>query len=134
MLKKARGVTSLWADAMKQIPGGDMGFIYIAYPEVRRREVADARTRDIIDACARWQERWSISMGATIVNRLYPRSLGVGVPDLIESALPIVGEDYLTTVVPTCVFGASSCNDVGEDVKKARDKAVSALIKRLAEL
>jgi hypothetical protein len=136
MLKKARGITSLWADAMKQIPGGDMGFIYIAYPEVRRREIADARTREIIDACSRWEERWSISMGETVVNRLYPRCIGVGVPDFIESALPIVsaGEDYLTSLMPSCVFTSPSREQVSNGVEAARQQAVAALIDRLARL
>jgi tRNA(Ile)-lysidine synthase TilS/MesJ len=33
LTKKARGVTSLWANAARQIPDGEIGFIYIAYPE-----------------------------------------------------------------------------------------------------
>ena len=53
LTKKARGVTSLWGKAMQQVPPGDMAFIYIAYPEVNRREAADARTQDIMDACGR---------------------------------------------------------------------------------
>jgi hypothetical protein len=36
LLKKARGIKSLWADAIKQIPDGEMGFIYVAYPEGSR--------------------------------------------------------------------------------------------------
>jgi len=75
--KKARGITSQWGDAMLQIPGGDMAFIYIAYPEVNRAEVADARTRDIMAATERWTHRWQISLGTTLVNRLYPRAIGV---------------------------------------------------------
>jgi hypothetical protein len=33
LTKKARGLTSLWAHAVQQIPNGEIGFVYIAYPE-----------------------------------------------------------------------------------------------------
>jgi hypothetical protein len=91
-LKKSRGITSLWGRAIQQLPTGELGFVYIAYPEGHRGEVADARTREILEACQRWKHRWSISVGATMVNRLYPRALSVGMPDLIESTIPIVAE------------------------------------------
>jgi hypothetical protein len=106
LTKKARGVTSLWGKAMQQVPAGDMAFIYIAYPEVNRREAADARTQDIMDACGRWTYRWSRSIGTTVINRLYPRSLGAGDPDLIESAIPLApeGDRTIGDIVPSCVF------------------------------
>jgi hypothetical protein len=99
-------VTSLWGKAMKQVPPGEMAFIYIAYPEVNRREAADARTQDIMDACSRWKYRWSRSIGTTVINRLYPRSLGTGAPDLIESAIPLApeGDRTIADIVPSCVF------------------------------
>jgi hypothetical protein len=106
LTKKARGVTSLWGKAMQQVPPGDMAFIYIAYPEFGRREAADARTQDIMDACGRWTYRWSRSIGTTVINRLYPRSLGTGDPDLIESAIPLApeGDRTIEDIVPICVF------------------------------
>ena len=53
VLKKARGITSLWHRAVKQIPPGEVGFIYIAYPEGARTELADARTKHIIETYRR---------------------------------------------------------------------------------
>jgi hypothetical protein len=104
--KKSRGVTSLWGRATQQIPAGDFGCIYIAYPEGNRSEVADARTRDVMEASKRWTHRWSVNIGLTIVNRLYPRAMGVGTPDLIESALPLTpdGDPFLLGILPMCVF------------------------------
>ena len=105
-LKKSRGVTSLWGRATQQIPSGDLGFVYIAYPESNRDSLADARTQEIRDACKRWMNRWSMLIGATFINRLYPRALGIGMPDFIESTMPIVdkGDEYLLSMLPLCVF------------------------------
>lgn len=107
--KKARGVTSLWAEAAKQIPAGEVGFIYIAYPEGQRAELADARTRHIVASSAEFWHRWSIHIPVTVISRLYARPLGVGVPDLIESSLPAVspGEEHWLTRLPSRVFFAT---------------------------
>ncbi|HEX6177002.1 MAG TPA: hypothetical protein VF057_01485 [Thermoanaerobaculia bacterium] len=130
--KKARGITSLWADAMLQIPGGDMGFIYVAYPEVNRAEIADARTREIMEASARWTHRWQIALGTSVVNRLYPRSKGCGVPDFIESAMPLApnGDEYFVDLVPTRVFTPPAEEGSEERVAEARARAVALLIER----
>lgn len=109
LTKKARGVTSLWASAAKQIPAGEVGFIYIAYPEGQRGEVADARTRHIVATSLELWHRWSIRIPVTVIARLYARPLGVGVPDLIESALPGVspGEEHWLAQLPGRVFSCS---------------------------
>ena len=105
--KKARGVTSLWANAARQIPDGDIGFIYVAYPEGARPTLADARTQHILNA-GRYEyfHRWSVRIPATVVTRLYPRALGVGNPDLIENALAGAtnGEEFWFEQLPTRVF------------------------------
>ena len=75
LTKKARGVTSLWADAVKQIPDGELGFVYIAYPEGSRPTLADARTRYILDAAGQFWHRWSVRVPVTVISRLYARSL-----------------------------------------------------------
>lgn len=108
LLKKTRGITSLWADAAKQIPAGESGILYLAYPEGGRAELADARTDDIRESTTRWWHRWSVRLPLTVVSRLYPRALGVGTPDLIESAVPIVeeGMEYLLSRFPTLVFSS----------------------------
>lgn len=106
LLKKARGIKSLWTDAMKQIPEGEMGFIYVAYPEGSRAAIADARTRQIKKELNEVWHRWSIRAPATIVSRLYARALGVGVPDLIENVLlaATAGEEFWLTKLPQRIF------------------------------
>jgi hypothetical protein len=105
-VKKARGVTSLWADATRQIPAGWLGFIYIAYPESSRASVADARTQFIVDSSSKWFHRWTVMIPMSTIGRLYPRALGGGIPDLIENCLPMTAkgeEDYLR-ILPAHVF------------------------------
>jgi hypothetical protein len=104
--KKARGITSLWGKAAKQIPPGEVGFIYIAYPEGQRSELADARTRHIIEAGDKLYHRWSIRIPVTMIGRLFARSLGSGEPDLIESVLPApsLGGEHWLTKLPTQVI------------------------------
>ena len=91
--KRDRGVSSLFEDALKQVPDGEMGIIYLAYEETAREEVANARTRRIIGEMQAWGHRWGIVVPLIIVNRLYPRPLGVGQPDIIDSALPFAPKD-----------------------------------------
>lgn len=106
LTKKSRGITSLWGRAAKQVPAGEVGFIYIAYQEGQRPEVADARTRHIAASCTEWWHRWSVHIPVTVISRLYARALGVGVPDLIESSLPgsSPGEEHWLTRLPSRVF------------------------------
>jgi len=93
LIKKARGVTSLWANAVKQIQDGEVGFVYIAYPEGARPAVADARTNQIMVEASGFWHRWTVVVPAIVINRLYARSVGVGMPDLIESSICGVGKD-----------------------------------------
>lgn len=105
LIKKSCGITALWAAAVDQIPDGDIGFVYIAYPEGSRRLLADARTRYIRDAAEFWH-RWSVRVPVIMVNRLYARSLGSGVPDLIESVMggAMPGEEFWFKKLPWRVF------------------------------
>jgi hypothetical protein len=106
LTKKARGVTSLWRRAAAQIRPAAMGLIYLAYPEGNRAAVADARTAHIRDAPRGWIPRWTVHIPLTVIARLYPRALGVGVPDLIESAMPVTVEadGYYARMFPANVF------------------------------
>jgi hypothetical protein len=106
LTKKARGITSLWADAAKQIPAGDVGFVYVAYPEGARETNADARTRNILESAETWWHRWSVRIPLVVIARLYARPLGDGLPDFIESVLPATagGEEFRLARFPTRVF------------------------------
>jgi len=104
--KKARGIDSLWADATKQIPDGEIGFICIAYPEGQRAAIADARTRHILRFMEKCWHRWSVQIPATMINRLYPRAIAEGRPDLIESSMggAAKGQEFWVTKLPWLVF------------------------------
>jgi hypothetical protein len=106
LTKKSRGVLSLWADAMKQIPAGDIGFVYVAYPEGSRPAVADARTREILKSFHEAWHHWSVRVPVTVVTRLYPRALGSGRPDLIENAVvgATEGQEFWVTKLPWMIF------------------------------
>ena len=106
LTKKARDVKSLWADAVKQVPDGEMGFIYIAYPEGARTQIADGRTRSILEATTNLWHRWSVNVPVTVISRLYPRALGSGSPDFIESAMPwfVAGSEMWLARLPNRVF------------------------------
>ena len=112
ILKKSRGITSLWGRATKQIPAGEMGIIYIAYPEGARESLADARTQHIIKTSKQWQARWSVKIPMTVVDRLYSRSLGIGLPDLIESSLLFIldGDETWLSMFPANVFTMAACD------------------------
>ena len=106
-IKKARGVTSLWAKATEQIPPGEMGIIYICYPEVNRIDIADDRTQNIQESLEKWFHRWGIIVPLVMVNRIYPRPLEAGLPDLIENTLVIEMPDLdsgLSDKYPSNVF------------------------------
>jgi len=106
LTKRARGITSLWSDAVKQIPDGEIGFVYVGYPEGARPSVADARTQHILASMGKFWHRWSVRVPATVINRLYPRAVGGGCPDLIESAIGGAGEgqEFWLTKLPWLVF------------------------------
>lgn len=104
--KKARGMTTLWRRAAQQIRSGAMGLIYIAYSEGNRSVIADARTEHIKGAIHDWTPRWSVQIPMTVIGRLYPSPLGVGVPDLIESScgVTIDGDEAWLGMFPINVF------------------------------
>lgn len=106
--KKARGITSLWGDAVGQIPAGEMGCIYIAYTENMRAAHADARTQFLMDTARKRDlfHRGTIRVPLTVVSRLYPQPLGDGVPEMIESVVPMTLDefDHMVEDFPTQVF------------------------------
>ena len=106
ILKKSRGVSSLWNKAIKQVPPGEIGFVYIAYPEGPREEIADARTTHILETMADAWHTWYIRVPVTVISRLYPRALHEGRPDLIENSLPgaAKGQEHWLTEMPWMIF------------------------------
>ena len=88
--RKARSLAGLLAQAVQQILVGETGFIYLAYEETHRPDIADSRTRKLFDQTAKWEIRKrGINPELIVVNRLYSGALEEGRPNLIESAVPI---------------------------------------------
>lgn len=98
--KRSWGPMSVTTEALQQIPPGDFGIVYIAYQEGARQQMADGR----MDAFAAWLKNTShrddIRVPVCKLVRLYPRALGNGLPDLIESTVNLVA-DYSDAVLPT---------------------------------
>jgi hypothetical protein len=106
--KKARTISSLFGDAMKQVPVGEAGIIYVCYQEGTRPEVADDRTNFMLQEFREWRHNAGILVPISYVNRLYPRPLDDGSPDLIENTLRLCSENYgdpvWFTQFPSSVF------------------------------
>ncbi|HZN67728.1 MAG TPA: hypothetical protein VFB66_20735, partial [Tepidisphaeraceae bacterium] len=97
-----------WADAVKQIPAGEMGGVYIAYEESMRAELADSRTENLRQTVRDRElyHRDTVQIPWTLVSRLFPQATRNGAPELIESAIPLVavGFEHLLGDLPTQVF------------------------------
>lgn len=89
---------------------------------------------DLMDACGSWKYRWPVSIGTTVINRLYPRSLGAGSPNLIESAIPLApeGDRTIADIVPSCVFTPPPVPDEEQELR-AWPRAAAMLKKRMRE-
>jgi len=86
-LHKARTVLTLLNEALDQIPTGEMAIIYLAIWEGSRAEIADDRFQNINTEIEGATHRRGISVPLILVNRLFPRFLNMGQPDLIENVL-----------------------------------------------
>ena len=86
-LHKARTVLTLLNEALDQIPTGEMAIIYLAIWEGSRAEIADDRLQNINKEIEGATHRRGISVPLILVNRLFPRALNMGQPDLIENVL-----------------------------------------------
>ena len=104
---KARDVMRHLQEAADQIPVGEAGCLYVGFEDSHRSALADLRTKRIIERLPKFYHR---KRGAQIqyllVDRLYPRCLGDGMPDLVESCIPAsLEEDHVwSDLMPTLVF------------------------------
>lgn len=111
MVKKARGVASSLGNAIKQVPDGEMGIIYLCYEEFGCEKVADGRTQRIIQESEGWYHRSSVNIPLVVLSRLYPRPHGAGNPDLIESSMPMLAghaDKSILAEFPLNVFNPTS--------------------------
>jgi len=85
--KRTWAPTNLFGQATGQIPSGEFGIIYVAYTEGGRAEVADLRLSAFAQRLHDWERSAKIRIPISFLCRLYPRALGEGRPDLIESGV-----------------------------------------------
>jgi hypothetical protein len=92
--RKARSVIRLISEAIEQVPAGEAACIYVGFEDTHRAEIADARTRLIREQIeALYHYRRAISLAMIVIDRIYPRPLADGQPDMIESAIPFAASD-----------------------------------------
>jgi hypothetical protein len=106
MMKKVRSVSSLFGSALSQMPIGELGAVYLCFQEGAAPEIADERTNRIIQDFRGWTHNWGIRVPVIYINRLFPRPLGDGRPDLIENIFMFQqdGAEVFHDLLPSAVF------------------------------
>lgn len=108
LLKRSWAASGLFGDATLQVPPGSFGIIYVAYLEGAREAVADLRLKRFKDKLRGFTHDAAVRIPISLINRLYPRPLGEGAPDLIESSVKIMADAYgvpeLFSMFPGTVF------------------------------
>lgn len=109
---KARPLSDLLKKAFDQVPTAEMGFIYLCYREGARPEIADERTSFILNQFSDWKYKGAAKVIPVIyLQRLYPRILPGGGPDLIENTVRFVQgskDNSLADFLPSVTFATSS--------------------------
>ena len=110
--KRTWAPSNLFGSATGQIYGGAVGIIYVAYVEGAREEAADLRVAAYHERLKDWEHAGDIRVPISVLSRLYPRPLGDGNPDLIESGVRVLSAEYgdasLFDDFPTTIFTQSS--------------------------
>jgi len=85
---------ALFGDATQQIPAGEVGVLYVCYREGARADMSDARSDRLVRQLFEWTHDPMIRAPIGFAVRLYPRPVGNGAPDLIESTMRFVSKTY----------------------------------------
>lgn len=107
--KRSWGPMSVVSEALEQIPAGDFGIVYVAYQDGTREETANSRLAGFSDWLHEMAHRSDIRVPVCKLVRLFPRALGDGRPDLIESTVEYkaqYADDVLPSIYPSRVFTA----------------------------
>jgi hypothetical protein len=106
-MAKARDVMRSLSEAANQIPVGEAGCLYVGFEDSHRSALADIRTRRIIEKLPNfWHRKRGAAIQFLLVTRLYPRPIGDGRPDMVESCVPasVQGVETWLDLMPTTVF------------------------------
>lgn len=106
--KRSWSPINLFGDATNQVPGGEVGIIYVCYQEGARESFADRRTHGYITGISQWVHSAAIRLPVSFLIRIYPRVLSHGAPDLIENGVSFMSDLYGSRVYlskfPATVF------------------------------
>lgn len=112
--KRTWAPNNLFGQASGQIPAGEFGMIYVCYNEGTRPEVANMRMDAFNQRIREFSHSAKVRIPIAVLNRLYPRPLGEGKPDLIESGVRYVADAYADGVLfewfPTTVFTSAEAS------------------------
>ncbi|MGO7018402.1 hypothetical protein [Rhizobium leguminosarum] len=106
--KRSWAPINLFSKASLQIPAGEFGIVYVNYIEGARAEVANMRLDAYAGRLQEFEHSDKIRIPISLLVRLYPRSLGHGQPDLIESSVQylsgLYGDKELFDFFPSRIF------------------------------
>lgn len=107
--KRSRAPLGLFAKAVTQVPRGEFGLVYVAYPEGARSDVADNRTRAYMERIHQWEHDGSIRIPATFLVRQFPLPTGHGNPDMVENTIQFLseeggGDEWIFREYPAAIF------------------------------
>lgn len=106
--KRARSPIDLYGSAMRQIPPGELGIVYVCFQEGARELIADNRIDVLKNRLKDWYHSAAIRVPISFFTRLFPRPIEHGIPDLIENGIAIMNETYGSDVLfgdfPSTVF------------------------------
>ena len=109
IVKRSRAPIGLFGKALTQIPRGEFGLVYVAYAEGARADVADNRTKALMDRIRDWEHDAGIRVPAVFLVRQYPLPTGHGNPDVIESTIKMSSEqegggDWIFREYPAAIY------------------------------
>jgi len=108
-IKRSRAPIGLFAKALKQVPVGEFGLVYVAYPEGARPEVADNRTEAYIKRIQEWEHDAGIRIPATFLVRQFAMPRDHGNPDMVENTVKFMseqsgGDEWIFREYPANIF------------------------------
>lgn len=108
--KRSRAPISLFRMAVTQIPPGEFGIVYVAYPEGAREIVADNRSDAFLQRVRNWEHDAAVRVPAIFLARQYPLPTGDGNPSMIESTVKLLNSyegdryDWILSEYPSAIF------------------------------
>ncbi|RVE91039.1 hypothetical protein CN235_19975 [Sinorhizobium meliloti] len=116
--KRSWAPINLFSKASLQIPPGEFGIVYVNYIEGARAGVANMRLDAYAGRLQEFEHSDKIRLPISLLVRLYPRSLGHGQPDLIESSVQylsgLYGDKELFDFFPSMIFTHVSNEEDGQ--------------------